>query len=128
MLGEAQDGRADRLVSVDVLVAVDVVGLGAGESAEGLELMLDLRLDGGRVLKAAVWRLTGRADTGTLAAGWGGRVTAVAVMLWPLLQERVTGAETNLLDMVLFFVIAMFLWTGASQAIHNLREGHSCLK
>jgi len=38
-------------------------------------------------------------------------------MLWPLLQERVTGAETNLLDMVLFFVIAMFLWTGASQAI-----------
>jgi Zn-dependent protease len=106
------------LVTPDGVLLLVVQGLAAANLLIGLlNLVPGLPLDGGRVLKAAVWRLTGRADTGTLAAGWGGRVTAVAVMLWPLLQERVTGAETNLLDMVLFFVIAMFLWTGASQAI-----------
>ena len=82
-----------------------------------LNLVPGLPLDGGRVLKAAVWKLTGRVDTGVIAAGWGGRVTAVAVLCFPLVQPRLFGVETTLLDTVLFFVIAMFLWTGASQSI-----------
>ena len=61
--------------------------------------------------------MTGRVETGVIAAGWGGRVTAVAVLCFPLVQPRLFGVEPTLLDTVLFFVIAMFLWTGASQSI-----------
>ena len=35
---DTQDGGADGLVAVDVLVAVEVCGVAAGQLAEGLEL------------------------------------------------------------------------------------------
>ena len=35
-----------------------------------------LPLDGGRVLRAAVWKLSGNPHRGTIVAGWGGRVAA----------------------------------------------------
>jgi len=86
-----------------------------------LNLVPGLPLDGGRVLKSAVWSLSGNAHRGTLAAGWGGRVFAVAVLAWPLFQESVTGIESNLLDYALAFVIALFLWTGATTAMQSAR-------
>ncbi len=110
------------LVTPDGLLLLTVEGLAGANLLIGLlNLVPGLPLDGGRVLKAGVWKLTGRVDAGVVAAGWGGRVTAVAVLVWPLLQERVTGSPTTLLDMVLAFVIAMFLWNGASQAIAAAR-------
>ncbi|MDZ5620214.1 site-2 protease family protein [Nocardioides bizhenqiangii] len=109
-------------VTPDGVLLLTVEGLAGANLLIGvLNLVPGLPLDGGRVLKAAVWRVTGRVETGVIAAGWGGRVTAVAVLSWPLFQERVTGLDTTLLDMVLAFVIAMFLWTGASQAIAAAR-------
>ena len=54
-----------------------------------LNLVPGLPLDGGRVLKAGVWGVTGGPHQATLVAGWGGRVTAVAVLRWPLLISRV---------------------------------------
>ena len=60
-----------------------------------LNLVPGLPLDGGRVLKAVVWGVTGNAHRGTLVAGWGGRVTAVAVLGWPLLIGQVTGVEPD---------------------------------
>lgn len=109
-------------VTPDGLLRFIVQGLaGANLLIGALNLVPGLPLDGGRVLKAGVWRVTGRVETGVVAAGWGGRITAVAVLSWPLFQEGVTGLEATLLDMVLAFVIAMFLWTGASQAIAGAR-------
>jgi Zn-dependent protease len=102
----------------DGVLLLVVQGLAGANILIGvLNLVPGLPLDGGRVLKAAVWKVTGRADTGTIAAGWGGRATAVAVLLFPLFQESLIGAEATIIDLVLFFVIAMFLWSGASQAI-----------
>lgn len=109
-------------VTPDGVLLLVVEGLAGANLLIGvLNLVPGLPLDGGRVLKAAVWRLTGRVDTGVIAAGWGGRITAVLVFLWPLLQPTLINVETTLIDMVVFVVIAMFLWTGASQAIAAAR-------
>ncbi|KAA1429504.1 site-2 protease family protein [Nocardioides antri] len=105
-------------VTPDGLLLMTVEGLAGANLLIGvLNLVPGLPLDGGRVLKAAVWQLTGRVETGVTAAGWGGRVTAVAVVLVPLLLPMLTDYEPTTIDIVLTFVIAIFLWSGASQAI-----------
>ena len=75
-------------VTPDGLLLMAVEGLAAANLLVGvLNLVPGLPLDGGRVLKAFVWRLSGSTHTGTIAAGWGGRITAIAALLWPLAQE-----------------------------------------
>jgi Zn-dependent protease len=79
-----------------------------------LNLVPGLPLDGGRILKSAVWGATGNPHRGTIVAGWGGRVTAVAVLCWPVVQESIIDQPSDVLDFVLAFVIALFLWSGAT--------------
>jgi Zn-dependent protease len=86
-----------------------------------LNLVPGLPLDGGRVLRAAVWKITGNPHRGTIVAGWGGRVLALLVLLWPLFQSSVLGWPTDVVDYLLVFVIGMFLWGGASTAIASAR-------
>ena len=52
-----------------------------------LNLVPGLPLDGGRVLKSLVWKITGNMHRGTIVAAWGGRVAAVLVLGWPLLPR-----------------------------------------
>jgi CBS domain containing-hemolysin-like protein len=54
-------------------------------------------------------------------AGWGGRVAAVLVVLYPLVSEIFFGRRPNVTDYVFAFVIASFLWSGASQSIMSAR-------
>ncbi len=82
-----------------------------------LNLVPGLPLDGGRVLRAAVWGATGNPHRGTIVAGWGGRVAALAALLFPVVQELFTGRPALVTDYVLGLVIAAFLWGGATQAI-----------
>lgn len=81
-----------------------------------LNLVPGLPLDGGRVLRAAVWRVSGRPHLGTVVAGWGGRVTALVALGSPLIFSAF-GFNVTIIDYVLSFVIASFLWTGATVAI-----------
>lgn len=109
-------------VTPDGLLRMAVEGLAGANLLVGiLNLVPGLPLDGGRVLKSAVWRLTGNVHRGTIVAGWGGRVTAVAVLSWPVAQEPLTGAEPDVLDFVLAFVIALFLWSGSTAAMASAR-------
>jgi len=105
-------------VTPDGLLLMAVEGLAGANLIVGvLNLVPGLPLDGGRVLKAAVWGATGDVLKGTVVAAWTGRVTAVAALAWPLFQERVIGTKPDIFDFVLAAMIALFLWTAASAAL-----------
>ncbi len=84
-------------------------------------LLPGLPLDGGRLLRAAVWKLTGRPETATIAAAWGGRVLAGLLLLIPVITVAMGGQDTNLFATLWIAVIAAFMWLGAGQAIQTAR-------
>jgi Zn-dependent protease len=105
-------------VTPDGLLLMAVEGLAGANLIVGfLNLVPGLPLDGGRVLKAGVWRLTGDRLRGTIAAAWVGRLVAVAALAWPLLQEKVLGTPPDIFDVFLAGMIALFLWSAASSAL-----------
>ena len=83
-------------------------------------LLPGLPLDGGRMLRAAIWKVTGRPGTSTIAAAWAGRGIGVALFVVPFATGRVTGTG-DLVTVVWLAVIAAFMWTGAGQAIKATR-------
>jgi Zn-dependent protease/CBS domain-containing protein len=88
-------------------------------------LLPGLPLDGGRVLRALVWKATGNPMTGTLAAAWVGRLLAVAVLLgmpaWASYQGTAQGFGTVLIDAVLGAVLAAIIWNGADGSLRSAR-------
>lgn len=76
-------------------------------------------LDGGRVVRAAVWAVRGDRDRGLLIAGWSGRVVAVltgVVSLWLVLI-----GFFDALSLVIGAFIAFSIWRGATMAVLTAR-------
>ncbi len=110
------------LVVPDGLVRLAVEGLAGANLVVGvLNLVPGLPLDGGRVLRAAVWKATSNLHRGTIVAAWGGRVTAVLVLCWPAVVRLAYGRSPDLFDYLMAFVIASFLWSGATASLVNAR-------
>jgi Zn-dependent protease len=86
-----------------------------------INLVPGLPLDGGRVLRAAVWQVSGNPHQGTIVAGWGGRICAVLVLALPFVADAVPGRSSFISDYLVAFVIGAFLWTGANAAIASAR-------
>ncbi|MHC0428565.1 site-2 protease family protein [Streptomyces sp. O3] len=92
-------------------------------------LLPGLPLDGGRMLRAVVWKITGNPMTGTVAAAWFGRALAVAVLIGlPLLTQsdaigdpdRDFGMNT-VMDALLAAILAAIIWTGAGNSLRMAR-------
>lgn len=104
------------------LIGLAVSGVAWTNFLVGLiNLVPGLPLDGGRVLKAIVWGISGDPFRGTIVAGWGGRVVAVLALGWPLLTRTWTHTPPTAFDFVFAGVIAMFLWSGATAALQFAR-------
>ncbi|MGX9887570.1 site-2 protease family protein [Streptomyces sp. NPDC002276] len=93
-------------------------------------LLPGLPLDGGRMLRAVVWKITGRPMSGTIAAAWVGRALAVSVLIGlPLLTqtgalgtntEDISGMDT-VTDALLAAILAAIIWTGAGNSLRMAR-------
>ncbi len=80
-------------------------------------LLPGLPLDGGRIFRAGVWKLTGKPFTATIAAAWAGRVLAAALVAVTLYIQEKSGGTVFNLSWLWLLVIAGFMWIQSSQAI-----------
>ncbi|WP_221351404.1 site-2 protease family protein [Streptomyces beigongshangae] len=93
-------------------------------------LLPGLPLDGGRMLRAVVWKITGRPMTGTVAAAWVGRALAISVLVGlPLFTHSgALGADADdiggmdtVMDALLAAILAAIIWTGAGNSLRMAR-------
>ena len=82
-------------------------------------LLPGLPLDGGRMLRAVIWKVTGKPAAATIGAAWVGRGLAIALLVIPFFSGRLAGGDV--VSMIWVVVIAAFMWTGASQSIRATR-------
>jgi Zn-dependent protease len=81
-----------------------------------LNLLPGLPLDGGRLLRAGVWRTSGSQATGTKAAAWGGRSVAVLLVLGAIALWY-GNRDGGMFSLLLVTLIAVFVWASAGQAL-----------
>src|SRR5262245_31911207 len=104
------------VVSRDTIPGTLVWQLGWANLVVGIfNLLPGLPLDGGRMLRAVIWKLTGRQNTSTIAAAWAGRVVAVSLFVVPFVFGQVNGTGGDMFSVLWLAVIAIFMWTGAGQ-------------
>jgi Zn-dependent protease len=81
-------------------------------------LLPGLPLDGGRIFRAGIWKITGKAVTATIAAAWAGRVLAVLLIVVPIAASRGRiGSLINSSYWLWLAFIAVFMWLQSGQAI-----------
>jgi hypothetical protein len=86
-------------------------------------------LDGGRLVRALIWKVTGRPRTGTVIVAWFGRAVAVLLLLggtfaavFPAQPRGGGGIGADGWLMVLWAaLISSFMWVGATQTLRDVR-------
>ncbi|WP_412517842.1 M50 family metallopeptidase [Actinomadura madurae] len=87
-------------------------------------LLPGLPLDGGRLVRAAVWKATGNSRNGAVFAGWVGRAVAIACLIAGAYLATYTTADDGgigWLALLWSALVASFIWVGATQAIRAER-------
>jgi Zn-dependent protease/CBS domain-containing protein len=106
------------LVVPDGLTRMALQGLAGANLVVGvLNLVPGLPLDGGRVLRAAVWQAAGNMHRGTIVAAWTGRVVAIAALFWPVVERVFFDVRPDVFDYLFAAIVAGFLWSGATASM-----------
>jgi Zn-dependent protease len=111
-------GALTALPGGGVLALLVLVTASANGFVAVINLLPGLPLDGGRLLEAAVWRLTGRRRTGTLVAARAGRAIAAIVVLAAVAVPYLGGARPDLATVVWGALLGALLWSGAGPFLH----------
>ncbi|PZF84600.1 site-2 protease family protein [Jiangella anatolica] len=106
LAGRAIDDRVLTFLVWELAVANLIVGV--------FNILPGLPLDGGHMLRAAVWRLSGDEQRGTVVAARSGQVLAGLVLVLPFVLD---GGRPQLLTIVWAGLVAALLWSGATQAL-----------
>ena len=96
-------------VALEVIILANLV-LGL------LDLLPAPPMDGGRLVKAAGWKVTGSPRRGAIVAAQGGRLVAVTVLLLTLVVLPLV-QEPALTDTIIGVAIALLLWTLATNEL-----------
>lgn len=94
-------------------------GLFANAFVCAFNLLPGLPLDGGFLVEALVWKVTGRRAKGMIVAGWTGRIVTVGVVYWFLVRPLLSGQTPDLVALVWTLFLGAMLWQGASAAIRS---------
>jgi CBS domain-containing protein len=88
-------------------------------------LLPGLPLDGGRLVRATIWKITGNGRSGAVIAAWIGRGVAIACLAGGafLAAYPAPGEDTGTGWMALLWsaLVASFIWVGATQALRAER-------
>ncbi len=96
----------DRLILANLVVGV-------------FNLLPGLPLDGGRVLRAALWKLTGKSGYSTVLAAWAGRVIAVALVVVAVAGRGGPFGISG--DGIWLVAIGAFMWMSSGQALRSAK-------
>lgn len=81
-------------------------------------LLPGLPLDGGFLVDALVWKITGSRSKGMVVAGWCGRIMTILIVVWAVVLPTFRGERPSLTTVIWALLIGGFLWVGASSAIN----------
>lgn len=118
-IAAASWGAYHSLLSPHTVGWVLTVGLAWSNGLVALyNLLPGLPMDGGQMLRALVWRVTGKPRLGTIGAAWTGRVIAAATAmaaLWMMSRP----SDQRSFDGVWLLLIAGFVWLGSTAVLRQ---------
>jgi Zn-dependent protease len=85
-------------------------------------LLPGMPLDGGRLLRAFLWHVTGDKLRGLLIAGWVGRGVSVACAVTAIFAPMWDSANADV-STIYLLMVAFFIWVNASLSIAQARVG-----
>lgn len=124
LLGLACRWAADLPMVTDDRIYVLLRALGYSNVLLGIfNALPGLPLDGGAVLRAIIWGVTGNESRATIIASWAGRVVAVTVFVLPIYFAYQSGNGLDTGTLVFSLMIAAYLFQGASTSLARARLG-----
>jgi Zn-dependent protease len=90
----------DRLILANLVVGI-------------FNMLPGLPLDGGRVLRAGLWKLTGKAGQSTVMAAWSGRALAIVLVVFAVGNRNTYG--------LWLVIVAAFMWMSATQTLRSAK-------